>query len=222
MAKYKWVFFDVGNTLLFPNRPRILSPLPLEKHPSLSGWQALERRTKQEFDQTLLSGKIDHGFWWNFYTNLLQELDCLDDATRDHLVHNTQQSANWDQILPGTRDSLDRIRKTYSTAVISNSDGKINRVLERCGICDCFASITDSGNVGHEKPHPAIFAAALQQVKADPADSLYVGDLYSVDYIGACNMGMQAVIFDVSGAYRDRNLPRVKNLVDLESWLEKQ
>lgn len=222
MAKYKWIFFDVGNTLLFPNRPRILLPLPIEKHPSLSAWQALERRTKQEFDQTLLSGKVDHGFWWNFYTNLLQDIDLLDDSTRNQLVYNTQQSANWDQILPGTRDALDRIRQKYATAVISNSDGKINLVLERCGICECFATITDSGNIGHEKPHPAIFGAALQQMKADPAESLYVGDLYSVDYLGARNMGMQAVIFDVSGAYRDRDLPRVESLVDLESWLQKQ
>jgi putative hydrolase of the HAD superfamily len=222
MPEYKSIFFDVGNTLLFPNRPRILSPLPTEKHPTLSGWQALERRTKQEFDLTLLSGQVDHGFWWNFYTNLLQALDSMDGATRDQLVYNTQQSANWDQILPGTRDSLDRIRQKYATAVISNSDGKIERVLEQCGICDCFASITDSGNVGHEKPHPAIFAAALERMNADPAKSLYVGDLYSVDYIGARNMGMQAVIFDVSGAYRDRDLPRVENLKDLESWLQKQ
>jgi HAD superfamily hydrolase (TIGR01509 family) len=222
MPKYRWIFFDVGNTLLFPNRPRILSPLPTEKHPSLSGWQALERSTKQEFDQTLLSGKVDHGFWWTFYTNLLHELGSPDNSLRDQLVHNTQQSANWDQILPGTRDSLGRIGQNHSTAVISNSDGKINRVLERCGICDCFASITDSGNVGHEKPHPAIFGAALEQMRANPADSLYVGDLYSVDYVGARNMGMQAILFDISGAYRDRDLPRVESLVDLESWLQKQ
>jgi putative hydrolase of the HAD superfamily len=56
-------------------------------------------------------------------------------------------------------------------------------------------------------------------MKADPAESLYVGDLYSVDYVGARNAGMQAVILDVSGAYRDRELPRVENLPQLESWL---
>ena len=220
MAKYKWIFFDVGNTLLFPNRPRILAPLPPDKHPSLNAWQALERRTKQEFDQGVLSGKVDHGFWWTFYTNLLQDLGSLDENTRNRLVQNTQQSANWDQILPGTRESLDRIRQNFSTAVISNSDGKIDVVLGRCGIGDCFSSVTDSGNVGHEKPHPAIFTAALERMKADPAQSLYVGDVYSVDYVGARNMGMDAVMFDVAGAYRDRELPRVETLAGLEKWLK--
>lgn len=219
MAKRRFIFFDVGNTLLFPNRARILAPMPSEKHPSLKAWQALERRTKQEFDQGLTSGKVDHGFWWTFHTYLLEQCNTVDDGIRDALVRNTQNSANWDQILPATREALDRIKQQYGIAVISNSDGRIDAVLRRCGICDCFASITDSGNEGHEKPHPAIFAAALREMKADPADSLYVGDVYSVDYLGARNAGMQAVVFDVAGTYRGRDFPRVESLDQLEIWL---
>jgi HAD superfamily hydrolase (TIGR01662 family) len=221
MAKCRFIFFDVGNTLLFPNRARMLAPLPLpvDRHPTLATWQALERRTKQEFDQGMVGGTVDHGFWWTFHTYLLKDLNLLDEGLRDVLVENTQQSANWDQILPGTREALERIRREYEIAVISNADGKIDAVLRRCGIVDCFASITDSGNVGYEKPHPAIFEAALHEMKASAGESLYVGDVYSIDYIGARNAGMQAVLFDVAGAYREREFPRVESLVELESWL---
>jgi HAD superfamily hydrolase (TIGR01509 family) len=221
MAKRRFIFFDVGNTLLFPNRSRILAPLAAKTHPTIEAWQALERRTKHEFDQGLITARIDHGFWWTFHTYLLNELNAFDEGVRDALVANTQNSANWDQILPGTREALERIRERYSIAVISNADGRIDAVLGRCGICDCFAGITDSGNVGHEKPHPAIFSAALQQMKADPAESLYVGDVYSVDYVGARNAGMDAVLFDVAGAYRDGEFPRVESLAELERWLAK-
>jgi len=221
MAKHRFIFFDVGNTLLFPNRAKILEPLPSDKHPELKAWQALERRTKHEFDEGLVKGRIDHGFWWTFHTHLLNELDAFDESVRDALVANTQSSANWDQILPGTREALERLRERYAIAVISNADGRIDAVLGRCGICDCFGCITDSGIVGHEKPHPAIFSAALQAMKAEPSDSLYVGDVYSVDYIGARKAGMDAILFDVSGAYRERDLPRVESLAQLESWLEK-
>lgn len=221
MPERRYIFFDVGNTLLFPNRARMLAPLPKEKHPTLETWQALERRTKKEFDQGSTSGSIDHGFWWTFHAHLLDDLNLTNDAVRDELVVNTQNSANWDQILPGTREALERIRRQYAIAVISNADGKIDAVLERCGICDCFACITDSGNVGHEKPHPEIFAAALREMRADPAESLYVGDVYSVDYVGARNAGMQAVLFDVAGAYRRQEFPRVESLSELEGWLQK-
>ena len=219
MSKPQFIFFDVGNTLLFPNRDRILAPLPQDRHPTLEQWRALERRTKYEFDRGLISGTPDHGFWWTFHTHLLEQLNASDDRVRDALIQNTQNSANWDQILPGTRDALDRIRQKYATAVISNSDGKIDTVLRRCEICDCFASVTDSGNVGHEKPHPAIFAAALRQMNADPAQSLYVGDVYSVDYLGARAAGMQAILFDVAGAYCEQQVPRVESLGELEIWL---
>jgi HAD superfamily hydrolase (TIGR01662 family) len=221
MATCRFIFFDVGNTLLFPNRARMLAPLPADRHPTLEAWQALERRTKQEFDQGLMEGKVDQNFWWTFHTYLLQELNALDDGMRKTLVENTQKSANWDQILPGTREALERLRKQYAIAVISNADGKIDAVLQRCGIVDCFQSITDSGHVGHEKPHPAIFETALREMKADGADSLYVGDVYSVDYVGARRAGMQAVLFDVAGAYRGRELPRVESLLHLEYWLKR-
>ena len=221
MAKCRFIFFDVGNTLLFPNRACMLAPLPADRHPTLEAWQALERRTKHEFDQGLMEGKVDQNFWWTFHTYLLRGLNALDDGLRNTLVENTQKSANWDQILPGTREALERLRKQYAIAVISNADGKIDAVLRRCGIVDCFQSITDSGNVGHEKPHPAIFQAALREMKADAADSLYVGDVYSVDYVGARRAGMQAVLFDVAGAYREREFPRVESLLHLEDWLQK-
>jgi len=224
MAKCRYIFFDVGNTLLFPNRARILGPLPEDRHPTLEAWQALERRTKLEFDLGMNSGKVDHSFWWTFHTYLLQGTSgvdaVVDGGIRAALIENTQNSGNWDQILPGTREALGRIGQEYAIAIISNSDGKINAVLRRCGIADCFQSITDSGNVGHEKPHPAIFEAALREMKAEPADSLYVGDLYSVDYVGARKVGMQAVLFDVAGAYREREFPRVESLAGLEDWLK--
>lgn len=220
MAKRRFIFFDVGNTLLFPNRARMLAPLAAKRHPTLEQWQALERRTKRQFDQGMQHGKVDHGFWWTFHTHLLKDLGALDDRVRDQLVQNTQHSANWDQILPGTREALDMLRRAYAIAVISNADGKIDAVLRRCGICDCFAHITDSGIVGHEKPHPAIFEAALCAMKADAAESLYVGDVYSVDYVGARNAGMEALLFDVAGAYRDREFPRVESLAELQRWLQ--
>jgi HAD superfamily hydrolase (TIGR01509 family) len=220
MAERRVIFFDVGNTLLFPNRAKILAPVSSDRHPTLEQWQALERRTKQKFDQGIESGGVDHGFWWKFHTYLLEDLG-EDMGIRNALVENTRNSANWDQILHGTRDALVRIGQNFRIAVISNADGAIGRVLSRCGIADCFESVTDSGIVGVEKPHPQIFEAALATMQVRPDESLYVGDVYSVDYVGARNAGMQAVLFDVAGAYRDRKLPRVESMEQLETSLKR-
>lgn len=219
MPERRVIFFDVGNTLLFPNRRNILAPLARDRQPTLEQWQALERRTKAEFDRGMQDGRVDHSFWWIFHTHLLEQLGA-DMGLREALVKNTQDSANWDQILQGTRESLARIATKFRIAVISNSDGRIDRVLSRCGIAECFESIIDSGTIGVEKPRREIFEAALRTMKARPEESLYVGDVYSVDYLGARAVGMDAVLFDVAGAYRDRSeLPRIDSLEQLESCL---
>jgi putative hydrolase of the HAD superfamily len=217
-APLKALFFDVGNTLLFPDRAHILAPLHQRKlTPSLEQWHAIERKTKKEFDEILQhEGKADHGFWYLFYSYLLPELGVHDDALRDALVNATRVSANWCDIRPGTHETLQRLGRRYPLGVISNADGKIADVLKRCGIADCFQQITDSGVVGHEKPHPAIFEAALRGMQTSPEQSLYIGDVYSVDYLGATGAGMQAILFDVSGAYRESGLPRVESLEELE------
>jgi HAD superfamily hydrolase (TIGR01509 family) len=221
LAPIQVIFFDVGNTLLFPDRQNILAPLQERKLiPSLELWHAIERKTKKEFDEILQQdGKADHGFWYLFYSHLLQELAVHDDVLRDELVDATRISANWCEIRAGTREVLQRLGRRHPLAVISNADGKIADVLERCGIADCFLAITDSGLVGYEKPHAAIFESALRAMDAVPEQSLYVGDVYSVDYLGATGAGMQAMLFDVAGAYRESGLPRVESLEELEKTL---
>ena len=220
-SKVKTIFFDVGNTLLFPNRDRIHAPLA-ESGAKLDAahLRDLECRIKNEFDaRKNEDGSHDHGFWWMYYTQLFAEIGLTNDSLRDQLVSNIRDSANWDQIRPGTRNELQQIAKQYRIGVISNADGKIEDVLRRCEIADCFLSITDSGLVGYEKPHPEIFRQALATLDARPEESLYVGDVYSVDYLGATGAGMQAVLMDCPGAYIKRGVARVESLPELRTML---
>lgn len=216
----KTIFFDVGNTLLFPNHERIHAPLAergVDVKPE--HLRDLERRIKNKFDSLMIEdGSHDHGFWRMFYTQLFADLSLDDLVLCDQLTNSIRNSANWDVILPGTREKLEDIAKSYRIGVISNADGKIDAVLRRCNICDCFLSITDSGLVGYEKPHPEIFVQALKTLNAAPDQSLYVGDVYSVDYLGATGAGMQGVLMDISGAYTDKGVARVESLGELQSW----
>jgi len=217
----KALFLDVGNTLLFPDREEMLRPLHERgAFPSEDLLQEIERLTKREFDSLLESNSaVDHGFWQIYYSHLLDQLGTPDETICHDLVTRTRISANWCDIRPATREALLRLAEKYRLGVISNADGKIAEVLDRSGIADCFETITDSGIVGKEKPHPAIFEAAVRSLGVTPQESLYTGDVYSVDYLGATRVGMQAVLFDVVGAYKDNGLPRVESLEQLESLL---
>jgi len=215
------VFFDVGNTLLFPNWQRVLSPLTEQGvHPLNGLLQETERHTKKRFDAAMSrNGGAQFAFWNIFHGQLLKELGIADPTLQHTLATSMGISANWDRKRPGTREALQRIGQRRRIGIISNADGKIGNVLEACEIADCFLTVTDSGLVGSEKPDRKIFEAALTAMGAQAQDSLYVGDIYCVDYVGAKQAGMQAILFDVAGTYRDTNLPRVESLEALEEQL---
>jgi HAD superfamily hydrolase (TIGR01509 family) len=216
------IFFDAGNTLVFANPERTLAALHArDVRPQPEQMHAAERQAKTELDRanTAPGRYTDRQYWDTYYSFLLKFLGIEDARLHESLVAASRTSGNWDVVRPGTREILLQLGRKYRLGVISNSDGGMEKLLRSCGLGECFLGYTDSGHVGHEKPHPAIFHAALQQLSAQPENCLYVGDVYSVDYVGATGAGMQAMLFDVSGTYRESRLPRVESLEELSAKL---
>jgi putative hydrolase of the HAD superfamily len=113
-----------------------------------------------------------------------------------------RQENLWRLMRPSTPQILQELRKRgLVLGVVSNSDGRITSVLERCGITHFFQVIVDSHDVGVEKPDPRIFDFALTKAQARPEQTLYVGDIYSIDVIGAERAGIHPVLIDSVGSY---------------------
>lgn len=215
------LFFDVGNTLIFADHAKTLAPLwERGVRPSEAQLLAAERVARQDMDLFVSkTRKVDQQYWETYYAHLLSTLGISDVSLRLRLVSLARTSSNWTRVLPGTEEVLQSLRKKYRLAVISNSDGGMARLLDSCGLGGCFEAVIDSGNVGHEKPAPEIFRAALAALKVQGEKSVYIGDIYSVDYLGASNAGMKAILMDAAGVYATRNLPRIESLGELEQRL---
>jgi FMN phosphatase YigB (HAD superfamily) len=80
-------------------------------------------------------------------------------------------------------------------AVVSNFDYTPTAldILERAGVATLFETIVVSDEVGWRKPHPAIFAHALERLRVPPSQALFVGDRADIDVVGAQRAGMHAV-----------------------------
>lgn len=83
--------------------------------------------------------------------------------------------------------------------LISNtgrSPGHVLRfLLKELGIASYFTDMTFSDEAGVIKPDPLIFDIALRKLGSDPRDTLFVGDLKSIDYDGALRAGLNAHLF---------------------------
>jgi putative hydrolase of the HAD superfamily len=87
--------------------------------------------------------------------------------------------------------------------VISNSNGSVQRALVEAGLAAHLEFVIDSSVVGMAKPDPRIFELGVRAARAAPEETVYIGDSYFVDVVGARRAGLGAVLFDpgrVSGA----------------------
>ena len=80
------------------------------------------------------------------------------------------------------------------TVVASNWDSSLAEVLGRVGLLPLVDGVVSSAQVGHAKPHPALFVRALAVAGARPEEALYVGDSASDDLEGAAAAGVRAVL----------------------------
>ena len=215
------VFFDVGNTLLFPDHEKTLSPLWNRGiHPTEAQLFAAERVARQDMDLIVSqTRKVDQQYWETYYAHLLRTLKVNDISLRLELVSLARTSSNWSRMRPGTIEVLESMKEKFRLAVISNSDGHMADRLATVGLGKYFEHVIDSGNVGYEKPAPQIFQAALAAMGVLADRALYLGDIYSIDYLGAQKVGMSAMLMDVAGVYATRNLPRIESLLDLDQAL---
>jgi len=107
----------------------------------------------------------------------------------------------------------------FATGVVSNADGRVRAVLEAAGLAPHLDPVIDSHEEGVEKPDPEIFRRALARSGQAAGRALYVGDIYSVDVLGARAAGLAACLVDPTGGYRDADCPRVASLRELAERL---
>lgn len=227
----KTIFFDVGGTLIHPDLCQLMAPLFAQVTPTEEQLKVAESAAKHaarpDEDRVAEDRSSNQGHWDVFFRALLNELNgSLEQAGSDRdalmaeLVARANNSSFWTKADPVAATTLERLRREYRLAVISNADGRIRQVLERAGLAGFFESITDSGLVGCEKPDPRIFRAALEAEGADPSESLYIGDIFAVDYEGATGVGMHAVLLDPRGTYCGWDVARLDSLDQLPEWVK--
>jgi putative hydrolase of the HAD superfamily len=74
--------------------------------------------------------------------------------------------------------------------------------LAAVGIADGFDAVIVSGEQGVQKPDPAIFALAVDQLGVTAEEALHIGDNQVADVAGARDAGLTAVWIDRNGAER--------------------
>jgi putative hydrolase of the HAD superfamily len=123
--------------------------------------------------------------------------------------------------LPGVRELVADLSSHLRVGVVTNTHATslVQEHLTRSGIAPHVEVVVTSVDHGRPKPHPSIFAAALERLGSTAASTLFVGDSYEADYRGARRAGLPALLIDPAGAAPIPAADRIASVLDVRERL---
>jgi len=196
----KAVLFDLGGTLIITAPvPEIFRRIlaahgihkPLEKIASAF------RRAEEEVELNYTLSYVE--FWRLFNRKILEQLgirrniEALADAVTDEWWDNADLNS-----YPEVKETLMKLKqKGLKTGIITNGYQKdVDEVLLRTGLNGLFDVTVGADNVQKPKPSKEIFLYALEKLRVQPQDAVFVGDNPKADYEGARNVGLKPLLID--------------------------
>jgi len=102
-------------------------------------------------------------------------------------------------VFPGAHSLLETLQGSgKKLGIITNSfEGHADKILEKLHLKHFFSAVVDSGTVRAYKPASEIFTAVTDALGVSSKDTVFVGDEYYADMVGAKSAGMTAVWINI-------------------------
>ena len=226
--KYRAVFFDAGETLVYPHPsfPELLVQIldeegyrvdPAAIREKLHVVADIFTTAASEVELWSTSPERSRRFWDRVYRRLLQELGVPFGDGLARRIYTTFTDIGNYRLFPDVVSTLESLRAAGETlGVVSNFEEWLERLLESLGVTPFFSIRVISGVEGVEKPDQRIFRLALDRAGTRPSESVYVGDSPTFDVEPARAVGMFAVLLDRRGRHPDHPGPRITSLQELQ------
>ncbi|GAA4887659.1 YjjG family noncanonical pyrimidine nucleotidase [Flaviramulus aquimarinus] len=136
--------------------------------------------------------------------------------SKDYITH----LSTFNHLFENTFEILDYLSVNYNLHIITNGFDEVqHKKLTQSKIIKYFKTVTNSEMVGVKKPNPEIFNFALELANTKVSQSIMIGDSYEADILGAKNIGMDVVFFDLNNMTLDNNIKQIDNLMQLKKYL---
>ena len=158
-------------------------------------------------------------FWQSYlkqYYQILEKpegsLDSLFVELAKLLVDDKREAFLMDDVVDVLRDLK---YAGYRMGVLSNRESPIAPVVEKFALTEYFGCVLSAGELDSVKPDKIIFEKYLQIFDGEPHETMYVGDNYWLDGLGAKGAGLTPVIFDAFDWYDNIEIPRISTMSEL-------
>jgi HAD superfamily hydrolase (TIGR01662 family) len=171
MNKIKWIFFDIGSTLVDES--------------------AVYENRIEEITQ---SNNIDKN---EFVAKVIQRAQTspkpVVSAAEDYGVNVPAWRHDLEVLYPDSKEVLQRLSQKYKIGIIANQDFGTEQRLTDFNVHQYIDLVIASAEEGVAKPDLRIFQIALARADCKPEEAIMVGDRIDNDIIPANKIGMTTV-----------------------------
>jgi HAD superfamily hydrolase (TIGR01549 family) len=170
-------------------------------------------------------GGLTERFWIYYTFRTLVRHGCSP-AQADQLAPQVHQRMAdeyqpQDYVPPDVCETLHTLRQAeYRLGVVSNRSSAYDEQMTALGLDTFFSFALAAGQVNSWKPDPGIFLHAVDLLEALPAETIYVGDNYYADVVGAERAGLKPVLLDPDRLFPDAGCPVIRQVSDLLELLK--
>jgi len=168
----KWLFFDLGSTLIDEGDCIEYRICDLLKQPNAPERATLERRMVELARQNKLPYK---------------------DAAKEFGLETIKWPKHLEKLYRGVPELLEKLEKKYRLGIIANQSLGTEQRLAQFGIRQFFKVVAASAEEGLEKPDPRIFMLALDRAGCIPGEAFMIGDRLDNDIEPAGKIGMKTI-----------------------------
>jgi putative hydrolase of the HAD superfamily len=194
---YRAIIFDMGDIFFDATAWRRALTLRLQALGVKIDYPELCRR----WEAKLVDVYLGHREYWEAFRDFLGERGLTADAVADVVAFSRQKAAEVEHrtLFDGVAETLAGLKaKGLKLAVLSDtesSEARVCRRLAELGIDQHFDAVLTSVDIGHVKPQPEAFAAALARLQVPAAEAVFVG--HDADELeGAMQNGITAVAYN--------------------------
>ncbi|RHW34735.1 HAD family hydrolase [Lysinibacillus yapensis] len=217
----KYIWFDIGYTLLYQQREQVYVQylkeqkieMPFEKIEE--AYHYADKLFMREYPGVL--GK-QSSFFYHWYLGIVNhylELAFDLESQNRFIQKGIQETKPYWLPFSFTKDVLHKLRQEgYRLGIISNWDESGRQLLDYHNLTDYFDNIIISCEVGVEKPSKAIFEKAFKQGNTTNEESIYIGDNYYDDVVGGGKVGLKTYLIN---RFRDQGIEEIQYPYIIES-----
>lgn len=227
----KAVFFDLDGTLRHsvPEGGEVFSAYVAslglrvnhEDRLRAARWEHLYWASSTDLRDDLLAHSSDtENFWMEYSRRRLIALGASPTQARElapQVSKHMGEVYTHESIVPDdVRRTLPLLKQAgYLMAVISNRDKPFQATLDSHNLSEFFTYALSGGEVESYKPEPRIFEHALEHMNVTARETVYVGDNYYADIVGAQCAGLQPVLYDPKFIFPDADCITIRSFDEL-------